>query len=211
MEALSVIEFGCGGGHGTSGQNRPMKRRSILSATTCVAWMVFSCPSSHAADQPVYKVSIEQLQRTIGRHFPARYPVGNLFDLQLETPRLRLLPELNRLASEMILEAAGPALRRRYRGSFDVDFALRYVPSDQSIRAHELRVHSFRLPGLAPQTLQLLEGYGQAFAEQALLEVVLHRLGPRDLALADAMGLQPGDITVTDEGLVIGFVVKQGR
>jgi hypothetical protein len=211
MEALSVIEFGCGGGHGTSGQNRPMKRRSILSAIICVAWTVFGCASSRAADQPAYKVSIEQLQLSMARHFPARYPMGNLFSLELETPRLRLLPELNRLASEMLLEAAGPALRRRYRGSFDVDFALRYEPSDQSIRAHELRVHSFRLPGLAPQTLQLLERYGQALAEQALLEVVLHRLSPREIAVADAMGLQPRDITVTDEGLVIGFVLKQAR
>ena len=169
------------------------------------------CASSRAADQPVYKVSIEQLQRVIAERFPARYPVGNLFNLEVEAPHLRLLPELNRLASEMVLDAAGPALRRSYRGSFDVDFALRYEPSDQSIRAHELRVHSFRLAGLPPQTLGLLQAYGQALAEQALLEVVLHRLGPRDLALADAMGLRPGDITVTAEGLVIGFVAKQGR
>jgi hypothetical protein len=37
---------------------------------------------------------------------------------------------------------------------------------------------------------------------------VLHRLSPRDLALPDSMGLQPGDITVTSQGLVIGFVNK---
>jgi hypothetical protein len=188
-----------------------MKRRSILGATACAAWSAFGCTSSRAAGQPAYKVSIEQLQRMIARHFPARYPVGNLFNLELETPRLRPLPELNRLAGEMILDAAGPALRRSYRGSFDVDFALRYEPSDQSIRARELALHSFHLPGVPPQTLRLLEGYAQALAEQALLEIVLHRLSPRDLALADAMGLQPGDITVTDEGLVIGFVVKHSR
>jgi hypothetical protein len=188
-----------------------MKRRSILGAAACVACAGFGCTSSDAADRPVYKVSIEQLQRVIAGHFPARYPVGNLFNFEVETPRLRLLPELNRLASEMVLDAAGPALRRSYRGSFDVDFELRYEPSDRSIRAHELRVHSIRLPGLPQQTLQLLQAYGQALAEQALLEVVLHRLSQRDLALADAMGLQPGDITVTTEGVVIGFVAKQGR
>jgi hypothetical protein len=164
-----------------------------------------------AAAQPAYKVSAEQLQRVIAGHFPARYPVGNLFNLDVEAPHLRLLPELNRLASEMVLQAAGPALRRSYRGSFDVDFALRYEPSDQSIRAHELRVHSFRLPGPPPQTLKLLDAHGQALAEQTLLEIVLHRLRPRDLALADVMGLEPGDITVTPEGLLIAFVAKQSR
>ncbi|HXD40664.1 MAG TPA: DUF1439 domain-containing protein [Ramlibacter sp.] len=188
-----------------------MKRRSILGAAACLAGPGLGCASSRAADHAVYKVSIEQLQRMIAARFPARYPVGNLFILEVEAPRLQLLPELNRLASEMVLGASGPALRRSYRGSFDVDFALRYEPSDQSIRAHELRVRSFRLPDLPRQTLQMLQDYGQALAQQALLEVVLHRLSPRELALADTMGLQPGDITVTAEGLVIGFVAKQGR
>lgn len=43
---------------------------------------------------------------------------------------------------------------------------------------------------------------------RTLLEVVLHRLRPQDLALPDGMGLQPGSITVTPEGLTIGFVPK---
>ena len=34
-------------------------------------------------------------------------------------------------------------------------------------------------------------------------------VGAHDLALPDAMGLQPGDITVTPQGLVIGFVNKK--
>jgi hypothetical protein len=187
-----------------------MKRRQLLSSIAAALGGLWVA-QSRATAQPSYKVSAEQLQRVIDERFPTRYAVGNLFSLDVEAPRLRLLPELNRLASEMVMHAAGPALRRSYRGSFDVDFALRYEPGDQSIRAHELRVHSFRLPGLPPQTLKLLDAYGHALAEQALLEVVVHRLRPRDLALADAMGLQPGDITVTPEGLVIGFVRKQER
>jgi hypothetical protein len=192
-------------------QRTPMKRRLFLSAGACLAWGGVGLAASGPAAQPSFKVSLEQMQRLVAERFPARYPVADLFNLDVEAPRLRLLPELNRLASEMLLQAAGPALRRSYRGSFDVDFALRYEHSDQSIRAHDLRVHSFRLPGLPPQTLQLLNAYGRALAEQALLEVVLHRLRPRDLALADTMGLQPGLITVTPEGLLIGFVAKQGR
>ena len=188
-----------------------MKRRLLLSAGAWLAWCGVGHAGSGVAAQPTFKVSLEQMQRLVAERFPARYPVGELFNLDLDEPRLRLLPELNRLASEMVLQAAGPALRRSYRGSFDVDFALRYEQSDQSIRAHQLRVHSFRLAGMPPQTLQLLDAYGQALANQALLEVVLHRLRPSDLALADTMGLQPGQITVTPEGLLIGFVAKQGR
>jgi len=189
-----------------------MKRRLLLAVVPGLTLGAFGpWASSHAGSDPSYKVSAEQLQRMIGERFPVRYTVGNLFNLDVDAPRLRLLPQLNRLAAEMAMTAAGPALRRDYRGNFDVEFALRYEPGDQSIRAHDLRAHSFRLPGLAPQALQLLDAYGQALAEQALLEVVLHRLRPRDLALPDAMGLQPGEITVTPDGLVIGFVGKQER
>jgi hypothetical protein len=41
-----------------------------------------------------------------------------------------------------------------------------------------------------------------------LLEVVLHQLKTQDLAMADAMGMQPGSITVTDKGLVFDFIAK---
>ena len=54
----------------------------------------------------------------------------------------------------------------------------------------------------------MLNSYGPALAEQSLLELVLHQLRPQDLALADGLWLQPGSITVTYHGLVIGFVAK---
>lgn len=187
-----------------------MKRRTFLAGGGSLTLGVLGYSAgARASTQPSYRVSTETLQRVIAERFPVRYAVADLFTLDVDAPRLRMLPELNRLASELALRAAGPALRRSYTGSFDIDFRLRYEASDQSIRAHDLRAHSFRLPGLEPGALKLLDTYGQALAQQALLEVVLHRLRPRDLALADAMGLQPGDVTVTPDALVIGFIAKQ--
>ncbi len=189
-----------------------MKRRLLLTLPVWLALGGAACsalPDSRSA--PSYTVSAEQLQLAVAKRFPLRYPLGGLLDLNLQAPRLRLLPELNRLGTEMVVQAAGPALRRSYTGEFDLDFALRYEASDQSIRAHQLRVHSLRFEGLAPGQADLLNAYGPALAEQTLNEVVLHRLRPQDLALPDAMGLQPGSITVTAKGLVIGFVAKPPR
>ena len=106
------------------------------------------------------------------------------------------------------LAAAGPALQRAYRGELDLDFELRYEPVDQSIRAHRLRLQSLRMDDLPPRSAALLQRSVTDLAEQQMLEVVLHRLAPRDLALADTMGLQPGAITVTTDGLMVGFVNK---
>jgi hypothetical protein len=166
----------------------------------------FSLMNAHA--QPSYKVSAEQLQQAVAKRFPRKYPVGGLIDLNLLTPQLRMLPEQNRLGVETVVEGAGPALRRSYAGVFDLDFALRYEASDLTIRASQLRVNSLRFDGLPPGPSALLSAYGPSLAEQTLQGVVLHQLKPQDLALPDGMGLQPGSITVTASGLVIGFVNK---
>jgi len=158
--------------------------------------------------QPTYTVSLGQLQRVLEQRFPLRYAAAGLLELRMELPRLRLLPDRNRVGSEFAIEASGPALRRPHSGSVDLDFALRYEGSDQTIRAHQIRVNAVQVEGLSRDAARVLDAYVRANAEQALLEVVLHRLRPRDLALASTMGFEPGSITVTAEGLVIGFVAR---
>lgn len=189
-----------------------MKRRLLLTAPLWLTVSGAACSAApDAPGQSGYKVSAEQLQQAVAKRFPLRYPVGGLLDLNVQAPRLRLLPEQNRLGTEMVVQAAGPALRRSYAGAFDVDFGLRYEASDQSIRAHQLRVNSLRFPDLPPGPSELLNAYGPGLAEQTLQNVVLHQLRPQDLALPDAMGLQPGSITVTPAGLLITFVAKPLR
>ncbi len=182
-----------------------MNRRYFLSALASLtlanaAWGALPDP------QPVFTVSAEQLQRMVAQRFPVRYPVQKLFDLLVEPPRLTLLPEQNRLRAEMTVQAGGPAFNRSHTGSFNVDFALRYEPSDRTVRAHQLHFEKLLFPDLSPAAAELLGVYGPALAEQSLREVVLHQLRPQDLAVADGLGLQPGPITVTQDGLVIGFV-----
>ena len=157
---------------------------------------------------PRYTVSAAQLQRSVAARFPLRYPVPGVLTLELQVPQLRLLPEHNRVSAEMVANAAGPALNRSHTGTSEIGFALRYEASDRSIRAHQLRFNRLQFPTLQPRVVDLLNTYGPALAQQSLMEVVFHQLRPQDLALADVMGLQPGSITVTDAGLVIGFVPK---
>ena len=161
--------------------------------------------------QPSYTVSQDQLQKAIAQRFPLKRQAGGLVEFTLQAPQLRLLPEQNRLGAAMVLGAAGPALRDSFAGTFDVDFALRYEASDQTIRAHQLKVNSLKMTGLPPGPAALIEAYAPSLAQQALLEVTVHKLRQQDLALADTMGLEPSTITVTDKGLAIGFVNKAVR
>ena len=188
-----------------------MRRRQFLSTSRYLllggtAAIALACTSLRA--QPRYTVSAEQLQQVLGQRFPRRYPVAGLINLDLQVPVLRMLPSQNRVAADMTVEAGGPALNRKQTGTFEVDFALRYEASDRTLRATQLRFRRFNLPGLTATGLELLNAFGPNLAEQSFQEVVLHQLKPADMAMADGLGLQPGSITVTDAGLVIGFVAK---
>lgn len=158
---------------------------------------------------PSYTVPLEQLQEAVAPRFPRSVPVQGLVDLTLLAPRLRLLPEVNRLGAAMTVEAAGPARRRSHTGTFDVEFALRYEASDRTLRAHQIKLGRLDFPSLKPAVNELLNAYGPVLAEQSLREVVLHTLRPQDTALFDGLGLQPGPITVTPKGLSVAFVNKQ--
>jgi len=192
-----------------------MKRRIFLTRPLGMALVgvvglnLLTMPSAFA--QPGYTVSLDQLQKAVFQRFPLKRQAAGLVEFSLQAPQLRLLPEQNRLGAEMVLGAAGPALRDSFAGTFDIDFALRYEASDQTIRAHQLKVNSLKMTGLAPGPSALLEAYAPNLAQQALLEVAMHKLRPQDLQLADTMGLEPSTITVTDKGLVIGFVNKASR
>lgn len=186
-----------------------MQRRHFLTASTGLALVAVSLVAQQTAlAQPRFTVSAAQLQQRVAERFPLHYPLAGLMELDVQAPRLRLLPEQNRLAAEMVVVGTGPALRRSIEGRFDVDFALRYEASDRSLRAHKLRFQNLYFSELQAPAAELLKLYGPVLAAQSLQELVLHQLRPQDLALADGLGLQPGDITVTEDGLVISFVAK---
>ena len=188
------------------------RRRFLTAAPTGLAlggaamWLLVT-PAALA--QPSFTVPLEQLQEMVSTKFPRSVPVQGLVDLTLQAPRLRLLPEVNRLGAAMVVDAAGAALRRGHAGTFDVEFALRYEASDRSLRAHQIKLGRLDFPTLKPAVNDLLNVYGPVLAEQSLREVTLHQLRPQDTALFDGMGLQPGPITVTAKGLTVAFVNKQ--
>ncbi len=185
-------------------------RRRFLSTTTrsLALGSVALFIGCGAVAQPSYTVPLSQLQEMVATKFPRSVPVQGLFDLNLQAPQLRLLPDVNRLGAAMGVEVAGAALRRAHAGSFDVEFALRYEPSDRTLRAHQIKLGRLEFPTLRPAVTELINAYGPVLAEQSLREVTLHQLRPQDTAVFDGLGLQPGPITVTAKGLEVAFVRK---
>jgi hypothetical protein len=189
---------------------KPMRRRTflptLLGATLPLSAWAQARPQP--ARPPGHFVPASALQQAVNARFPLRYPIAGMLDLDVQSPRLRWLPAQNRLGADLTLQASGAAFHRAHTGQLSLDFGLRYEASDRSIRAHRLRLDRMDFPSLQPGVVELLNRYGPALAEQALDEVVLHTLSAQDLALPDRLGLQPGDITVVADGLVVGMVAK---
>jgi hypothetical protein len=168
--------------------------------------------TSEAQDPPVaapgLTVSTGELQQWAARRFPMRQEVPGFLTFALQAPALRMLPALNRLAAEMPIEASGPALHIPRAGQFEVECGLRYEASDHTIRAHQPTVTTLQLQGLRSGAAELLGHYGTVLAEQALQDLVLHRLSNLDLARIDRLGMQPGTITVTEGGVAMGLTLK---
>lgn len=178
------------------------RRRLLILGAPAGLLALVGCASARTQ----YTVSLAQLQHAVAPRFPRSYPLGGVLELQLQEPRLSLHPERERIQAVMPMEAAGALLQqRRYDGVLDVDFALRYEPSDRTLRATNLTVNALRVQGLAEPWAGLLERSGAQLAAQSLREVVLHQLRAQDLATLDGLGLQPGAIRITPKGLVVAL------
>lgn len=185
----------------------PSRRGALRLGAGLAVGLVLAGPR-RARAQAGITITAAQMQAAVAERFPRRYDASGLMSLVLQPPRLRLLPERDRLQAEMDVSASGPLWPQARQGAFDVDFALRYEASDRSIRAHRLHVNALRVAGLTPEAAAVLQAYGPPLAEQALREVVVHTLTDQDLSLADGLNLQPGSITVTAEGLRVSLVPK---
>lgn len=183
-----------------------MFRRRFLLATAAASTLWFSACSQAVPT----KISVPQTQLEQGMqaHFPKRFPVAGLLQFEMQQPHLQLLPERNQLQSAVKVQLSGPALKQSYQGVMDVRFALRYQAKDRTVRAHRVEVLSLQLEGAAPAVADMMAAYGSRLAMQALEDFPLYTVPPEELELADSLGLQPGAITVTEQGLDVAIETK---
>lgn len=184
----------------------PMFRRRLIlaAAASCTLWM-------SACSQAVpTKISIShaQLEQGLQDHFPKKFPIAGLLQMQMQQPQLQLQSSTNQLQTTLHVALSGPALRNTFNGQMQVRFGLYYEPKDRSVRAQRIEVLSMELQDANPAMADMVRTYGLRLAEQALQGFALYTVKAEDLELADSLGLQPGAITVTDKGLDVAIEKK---
>lgn len=145
------------------------------------------------------------LQTLLERQFPHQRRVLEVIDISVARPTVRLLPERNRIGTDLDLAASERLSGRTVRGSLALDYALRYEPSDASVRLTQVRVQEARLDlgagPLSPSGARV----GALLAERLLDDFVLYRADPERLKLIQRLGISAADIVVTARGIELRF------
>lgn len=186
-----------------------MQRRRFLFTAACAAPFLTTACSGRALPSQV-SMTTQQLQAKVAGKFPKTYPVAGLLQLQLQGPVLTMLPQSNQIQAVLPAILAGTVLKQTFQGHLDVAFGLRYEPSDRTFRAQQVRVNALHIDNAPPALGDMLVTYGPRLGEQVLEGLVLYQLEDKDLSLADAVGLQPGAITITPQGLTMALNRKTG-
>jgi hypothetical protein len=146
-------------------------------------------------------IAPEQLQQAIGKRFPYQQKLADVLDLKILSPRLALLPEANRIGTELDLNLLERIGGRTYTGTMALDYGLRFERSDNTVRMTGVRVSSVRLNDVPEPFNGAISRHMPRMAEQLLNNYALHTFTEQDMMLVSGLGFEPGEIKVTPKGL----------
>jgi hypothetical protein len=153
-------------------------------------------------------ISESELTLLLARQFPMERKVMEVIDLQVTNPQLRLLPDQNRIASEFDLFAFERLLGSRTQGHVALDYALRFEPSDHTIRVTQVRVRDLRLES-GPNALHGAgERIGTLVAEDLMENLPVYKMKQSQVDRMESLGLTGGPVTVTPRGIQMAIVAK---
>lgn len=182
-----------------------MKRRALVAGLACLPAVPLLAQDGQ---RPRYKVSAAQLYEAISARFPVRLGIPGIAQVEVSALGVLMLPARNKLGASLHAEASGSSIGRVPSGLLNLAFTLRYEGEDRSIRAYDPEIVDIEWPGLTADAQQALQVLLPGVAREVAAELVLHRFTSRELALSNAMGFEPGWITVANDGVVLEFREK---
>ena len=158
---------------------------------------------------PTVTLTESDLERLLQRNFPIERQLLEVLQVTVDRPRLRLLPERNRVAAELSVSARERLFTRRWQGRCSFEAALRWEDRDQSVRLTQVRVQDLALDEATVPTRSTFERLAAVLAEKVLEDLSIYRLPPERAAQMRQAGYVPGAVTVTARGVEITFAAAR--
>ena len=175
-------------------------RRRLLAAS--VGALLFGCAN---LDPRHVTLSAGEVQSLVERRFPRQQRVMELLDVNLTNPVVKLVPERNRLATSMDLQASERLSGRALRGSLALDHSLRFEPSDGTVRLANVRVEEMKLELAGTPLSGQAARLGALLAERALDDFVIYRVTEERRQAMARLGVNNADVAVTARGIELRF------
>ena len=182
---------------------------SPLRLTTLSLWSLMilaglwltGCTSLGPSSPRTFVLSESQLNDVLSRQLPLTRRVLEVVDVKVTTPRVQLLPQSNRMATDLAITATDSVFGRSYQGTLAVDSGLRLDEAVQGIRLTDVRVTKLELVGVPERMQSVVNRLGAVVAEQMLKDLIIYRFKPEDLRKVELAGFKPSGINVTRFGL----------
>ena len=183
----------------------PARRRCLALVPALLASSLFAgCASADTRSGANQRfLSARKLDELVARAFPLTHEFAGLALLTLRNPRLRLLPESNRLGTAVDVLLVERLTGARLRGGMDLDYGLRYDSREGAVRMTDVQVNRLIVDALPRPFQDLLSRYAPPLAAQWLDDFALYRFPQDQLALARSMGLTVSALRVEPDGLHI--------
>ena len=153
-------------------------------------------------------LSESELTLLLARQFPLERKVLEVVDLQVANPQLRLLPETNRIGTELDVFALDRLFGSRAQGHVKLDYGLRFEPSDHTIRMTQVHVRDLALESGANTLHGAAQRLGTLVAEDLLENMTLYKMKPAQADEMNRLNLEASPITVTAQGISMNVAPK---
>jgi hypothetical protein len=174
-------------------------RRVALIATLALLTACASLDPRHVT------LSAAEVQTLVARQFPRQQRLMELLDVSLTNPVVRLVPERNRMATTMDLQASERLGGRALRGSLAIDHSLRFEPSDATVRLANVKVEDLKLELAGTPLTGQAARLGAMLAERALDDFVIYRVSDERRQTMARAGVNNADVAVTTRGIELRF------
>ena len=155
-------------------------------------------------------ISESQLTLLLARQFPMERKVLEVIDLAITNPVLTLIPQGNRVGTELDVAAVDRLFGNSATAHVKLDYGLRFEASDHTIRMTQVRVRELTLASGSSNLHGAAQRIGGLVAEGALENLVIYRMKPTQADEMDRLNLVASPITVTPQGLHMTVSPKQG-
>ncbi|MBU6488599.1 MAG: DUF1439 domain-containing protein [Burkholderiales bacterium] len=154
-----------------------------------------------------YTFSREQVQTAVGRKFPYRRTVSQLFDVALTNPVVGFEPNQNRVTVHVDAHVESPFLQQPVEGAFLLTSRLEYDDASHAVVLRSPNVERVDVSGEARAYRQQIEAAGALAAAQWLDGYPLYTFKPDQLQFA-GVNFEPGTITILTNGIRVQIVEK---